>query len=391
MFKFVKTKSIIDGTGSPAVQKGCMLIRGGVIEEIGDAQQFPQVPSDAEIIDLSNHHVMPGLINAHTHLSLVPGEGNQPAQKRQPPGINVLRSTPNLLKDIRSGVTTSRIMGEENFIDIDFKNAITRGLINGPRLVVAGIGIAASHSHGVGLRPTDGKEEMRKHARQNLAQGADFIKILATGGVSSAGKALHTCPYTREEIAVAVEEATRAETYVAAHAHGGSGLDFCIEEGVRTIEHGAFINEAQLEKIIKRDLWIVGTLSILFHPTGIEKSDFQVPLIKEKVLKARDAAAETFTTIVKSAANLAMGTDAMHGLLGFELEKLVEFGATNMQAILCVTKHAAAVCRIEDKVGTLEPGKLADFIALPGDPLADIRSLRTVDAVYKEGILFQGI
>ena len=86
-----------------------------------------------------------------------------------------------------------------------------------------------------------------------------------------------------------------------------------------------------------------------------------------------------------------MGTDAMHGLLGFELEKLVEFGATNMQAILCVTKHAAAVCRIADKVGTLEPGKLADFIALPGDPLADIRSLRTVDAVYKEGILFQGI
>jgi imidazolonepropionase-like amidohydrolase len=391
MFKFVKSKFLIDGTGAPALEGGCILIKGSLVEDVGSPEKFRQLPPDTEVIDWGTHYVMPGLINAHTHLSIVPGLGNQSAQKRQAPGINVLRSTPNVLKDINSGVTTTRIMGEENLIDVDFKNAINGGLINGPRMIVSTIGIAASHSHGVGLRPSDGVHEMRKHVRQNLGNGADFIKLFATGGASSVGKTLHACPYTKEEIAVAVEEAERAGTYVAAHALGGTGLDYCIEQGVRTIEHGVFINSAQLEKIIARNLWIVGTLSIYFHPTGIEQSDFKFPLIREKVLMAREKAAENFASIIKSGANLAMGTDSMHGLMSYELEKLVEFGASTMQAIVAATKNAAKACRIEDKAGTLEAGKYADFIALEGDPLADIRSLRKVDAVYKEGLRFRGI
>lgn len=391
MFTFVKSKSLIDGTGAQALPNGCMLIKDGLIEDVGPPAKFQHLPADAAVIDLTGHYVMPGLINTHTHLSLVPGQGNQPAQKRQAPGINVLRSAPNILKDVRSGVTTMRIMGEENLIDVDYKTAINKGLINGPRMIISTRGIAASHSHGVGLRPSDGIDEMRKHVRQNLADGADFIKLFATGGASSATKALHTCPYTAEEIRMAVVEADRHGTYVAAHAHGGTGLDYCIEQGVRTIEHGAFINEAQLEKIIARDIWIVGTLSIFYHPTGIEQSDFHVPLIKQKVLQAREAAAGNFTRIIKSGANLAMGTDAMHGLMPYELEKLVEFGASPMQAILCATKHAAAACRIEDKAGTLEAGKYADFITLRDDPVADIKHLRHVEQVFKEGKLFQGI
>jgi len=391
MLKLVKTKSLIDGTGAAPIPGGCILVRDGRVEDAGPADKFRHLPADIETIDLGARHVMPGLVNAHTHLTLVPGDGNQPAQKRLPPSYNVLRSTPNVLKDITSGVTTMRIMGEEAGIDVDFRNAIDRGLIHGPRMLVSTLGIAATHSHGVGTRPSDGVDEMRKHVRQNLVRGADFIKLFATGGVSSAGKALHSCPYTQEEIAVAVEEAERAGTYVAAHAHGGTGLDYCIDNGVRTIEHGAFINEAQLERIIKRDVWVVGTLSILFHPTGIEQSDFQVPLIKEKVLQARDAAAVNFARVIESGCNLALGTDAMHGLMCFEMEKLVEFGASPMQAIQCGTLQAARVCRLEDKVGTLQPGRFADFIALEGDPLADIRNMRRVDAVYKEGRLFQGI
>jgi imidazolonepropionase-like amidohydrolase len=334
---------------------------------------------------------MPGLINAHTHLTLVPGDGNQPAQKRLPPAFNVLRSTPNMLKDIRSGVTTMRIMGEEAGIDVDFKRAIQEGLIHGPRLIIATMGVAASHSHGVPTRPTDGPDEMRKHVRQNLAAGADFIKMFTTGGTSSAGKALHSCPYTPAEIEIAVAEAERAGTYVAAHAHGGTGLDYAIDHGVRTLEHCAFINEAQLERVIARNIWIVGTMSILFHPNGIEQSDFKVSLIKEKVLLARQAATENFARVIKSGANLAIGTDAIHGQMAYEMEKLVEFGASPMQAIVCGTLNAARVCRIEDKAGTLEPGRYADFIALESDPLADIRNMRTVNEVYKEGQLFRGI
>lgn len=391
MLKFVKSKSLIDGTGAPSIAGGCILIRNGLIESVGPRERFAELPKDAEIIDLSASHVLPGIINAHTHLTIVPGEGNQPAQKRLPPAYNVLRSTPNVLKEIRSGVTTMRIMGEEAGIDIDFKRAINSGLINAPRMIVSAIGLSASHSHGVSTRPSDGVHEVRKHVRQNLAMGADFIKLFATGGASSPNKALHSCPFTKEEIGVAVEEAKRADTYVAAHAHGGLGLDYCIEQGVRSIEHGVFISEVQLEQIIKKNMWVVGTLSIFFHPTGIEQSDFKSPLIKEKVLRAREIAAETFGRIIKSGCNLALGTDSMHGLMHYEMEKLVEFGATPMQALLCSTKEAARVCCAEDKVGTLEAGKYADFIALDGDPLTDITHLRKVSSVYKEGRLFQGI
>jgi imidazolonepropionase-like amidohydrolase len=391
MHTLVKTLSLVDGTGAAPMAGGCLLIKNGTIEDVRPAGKFGRLGPDVQVIDLSDRHVMPGLINAHTHLSIVPGDGNQSGQMRLPPQLNVLRSTPNILKDIRSGVTTQRIMGEEGGIDVDFKRAISEGLINGPRMVISTQGIAAANSHGVGPRPSDGVDQMRKHVRQNLAAGADFIKIFATGGTSSPGKVLHSCPYTPEEIAMAVSEAERAGTYVAAHAHGGTGLDYCIDNGVRTIEHGAFINEDQLERIIKRGVWIVGTMSIMCHPEGIEKSDFHIPTIKEKVLMAREALSQTFARVLASGANLSLGTDSVHGMMHFEMEKLVEFGATPMQAIVCVTRNAARVCRLEDKIGTLEPGRYADFIALEKNPLDDIRNMRTVNAVYKEGRLFQGI
>ena len=391
MLKLVKCKFLFDGTGTPPRNDIGMLVEDGRLVEVKPLEGLTALPADIEIVDLSRSWVMPGIINAHTHLSLVPGEGNQPAQKRLPPGINVLRSLPNLLKDVRSGVTTTRIMGEENYIDIDFKKAIADGIIPGPRMLTAGIALSASHSHGVGLRPADGPSEIVKLARQNLGQGADFIKLFATGGASSPGKALHSCPYSRAEIAAAVEEAARADTYVAAHAHGGTGVDLCIEEGVRTIEHGAFIHEKQLDQIIRKNLWIVATSSILFHPQGIEGTDFAVPLIKAKVLKAREAAAGNFARVIKSGANLAIGTDSVHGEMPYEMEKLVEFGASPMQALLAATREAAKACRVEDIAGTLEPGKSADFIALARDPLENISHVRSVTDVYIRGQSFSGI
>jgi imidazolonepropionase-like amidohydrolase len=389
--KLVKCKFLIDGTGTSATSDMGLMIEGELIREVKPITAFRDLPPGVEIIDLSNAWVIPGIVNAHTHLSLVPGKGNQPAQKRLPPGINVLRSIPNLLKDVRSGVTTTRIMGEENYIDIDFKKAIESGLIHGPRMITAGVALSASHSHGVGLKPSDGPFEIQKLARQNLGQGADFIKLFATGGASSPGKALHSCPYSRVEIAAAVEEATRAGTYVAAHAHGGTGVDFCIEEGVRTIEHGAFIHEKQLDGIVRKGLWIVATSSILFHPEGIEGTDFAVPLIKEKVLRAREAAATNFARVIKSGANLAIGTDSVHGEMPYEMEKLVEFGASPMQALLAGTREAAKACRVDDIAGTLEVGKSADFVALAKNPLDAISHVRTVIDVYIRGTKFVGV
>lgn len=383
--KLVKTRCLIDGTGQEPLENGYILLDGEKIIETGSLNDSVNLPADVEIIDLSNYYLLPGLIDCHTHLSINPEKGNQLAQMRMPATNNILRSIPNIYKCINSGVTTMRVMGEEYYIDIDVREAIERGLIYGPRLLVSGIGLVASNGHGVAHTTTDGREEVRKLARQNLARGADLIKMFMTGGVSSEGSSLDFCGYTAKEVAVAVEEATRAGKYVAAHAHGGRGLDLCIQEGVRTLEHAAFTDEKQLEQIIEKDLWIVGTFSILFHPEGIEKNDFSSPIIRDKVLKARKKVAENFNMIIESGANLVVGTDSMHGKIAYELECLGRFGAGNIQAIQAVTKNAARACQIEDKLGTLEKGKLADFIALRENPLDDLKNMETVEHVYKGG------
>ncbi|MDI3546889.1 MAG: hypothetical protein PWR10_541 [Halanaerobiales bacterium] len=385
IYKLIKSKLLIDGTGGEVIDAGQILIKDGVIEKTGSPGEMGDIPENAEVVDLSDYYILPGLIDSHTHLSIVPGEGNQLEQMRLPAGKGILRSIPNIYKNIKSGVTTARIMGEENYIDIDIKEAIEQKLIQGPRLLVSGRGVVATNGHGVAHTVADGPDEVRKLCRQNLARGADLIKIFVTGGVSSRNSTLDFCGYTLEEVAAAVEEAERAGTYVAAHAHGGRGADLCIQQGVRSIEHGAFINEEQLESIIKKDMWIVGTFTILFHPEGIEKTDFNVPQIREKVLSVRETVAKNFERIIKSGANLAIGTDSMHGFIGFEMECLVDFGASNMEAILAATRNAARACRVEDKLGTLETGKLADFIALAGNPLEDIKHIRKVEFVFKEG------
>jgi imidazolonepropionase-like amidohydrolase len=383
--KLVKSSFLLDGTGGPPIREGWLLLRDGRIERVGGPEERKSLPPGPETVDFAGSWILPAFIDSHTHLSIVPGQGDQLGQLRLPPAPAVLRSIPNLYRNLLSGVTTMRIMGQEHYIDLDIKAAIASGQIQGPRLLASGIGLVASNGHGVGLTTADGEQEVRKLARRNLARGADFLKIFVTGGVSSTASALDFCGYTPEEIAAAVEESRRAGTYVAAHAHGGRGVDLCIEQGVRSIEHGAFVSAQQLELMMTRDMWLIGTFSILFHPEGIEKSDFAVPAIREKVLKAREVVSRNFESIVRSGVNLAVGTDSMHGFLAYELECLVRFGATPMQAILSATRNAARACRLEDRLGTLEPGKQADFVAVDGDPLADIRALRRIQAVFKDG------
>jgi imidazolonepropionase-like amidohydrolase len=387
LYTQVKAKGIIDGTGNGLIQNGSLLIHEGkIIKVIRDEREVAQYGIE-HVLDFSDSYVMPGMIDAHTHLSIVPGLGNQLAQMKLPAATNALRSIPNIKKSVASGITTMRILGEEHFVDVEIKKAINSGLIEGPRLLVSGKGLVPSNGHGVAWTTTDGEEEMRKNARLNLANGADLLKLFVTGGVSSENTGLDYCSYTRKEIATAVEEAERVGTYVAAHAHGGKGVDLCIEENVRTIEHAAFITEQQIERVVEKNLWIIGTFSILFHPTGIEQSDFSVPAIREKVMRARETVADTFIKVLKYKPNLSLGTDSMHGLIHYETELLVQFGASNEQAITAVTKNAARALRIEDQVGTLEAGKLADFIVLEQNPIENIKHLKEVQYVFKEGKL----
>jgi imidazolonepropionase-like amidohydrolase len=334
---------------------------------------------------------MPGLIDCHSHASIVPGLGDQLGQLCRGPVPQALAATANLRADLAAGTTTMRIMGEEHFLDIEVRDAIEAGVIAGPRLLVAGRGLAANNGHGRALASYDGVDEVRRGARENLRRGANHVKIFVTGGVSSPGAMSTSSAYTREEIRAAVEEAHRAGTYAAAHAHGGAGLRLAVEEGVGTIEHGLLAGDEDIALMIERRVWLICTFSIFMHPTGIEQGDGQRSVIMDKVRGARRVAAETFPRHLASGIRFACGTDSMHGLMPVELETLVRFGVSPRDALLAGTRWGAEACRIDDQVGTLVPGKRADLIAVDGDPLKDIQAMRRVSLVMKDGVAHRGV
>jgi len=390
MTTVIRCGTLFDGTGGEPVPEGVVVIDGGRIVAAGPADRT-RVPPDARVIDLGRRFVMPGLVDAHSHISIVPGRGDQIGQLRRPPLPQALQATANLRRDLAAGTTTMRVMAEEHFLDVDVREAIEAGVIEGPRLLCATRGITASNGHGRALSSFDGVDAVRRGVRENFARGADHVKLFATGGVSSAGTTLNASGYSREEIRAAVEEAERVGKYAAAHAHGGPGLRLAVEEGVSTIEHGALATDDDVALLIDRKAWLVCTFSILFHPDGIEKGDASRPAIMEKVRWARGVVEANFPRILKSGVRFAVGTDSMHGQMAYELEALVRFGVSLKDALVAATRRGAEACRAEREIGTIEAGKRADVIAVDGDPLADIGALRRVAFVMKDGVVHDGL
>jgi imidazolonepropionase-like amidohydrolase len=380
MMTLIRCGQLFTGTGNDPLPQTDILVEDGRIGEVSAGIEAP----DAEMIDLSSYFVMPGLIDAHTHLSVDPSRGDQLGQMRQPPGQQALRVPGHLAKDLAAGTTTLRIMGEEDWLDVYTRQAIREGSLAGPNLLIATRGLAASNGHGRAKSAFDGTDEVRHGARENLAHGADFLKLFATGGVAS-GTGLESAMYSFDEMRVAVEEAERKGTYVAAHAHGGPGLRMAAEAGVRTIEHAALASEADVEAMLRQNCWVIGTFTILFHPDGIERGDASNPAILEKLVAAREKAAESMARIFASGLPFALGTDSMHGHMPYEVQTAIRLGLSPKQALLAATKGGARALRIDDRTGTIEAGKDADIIALDGDPLVDPSALDRIVFVMKGG------
>ena len=386
----IRCGTLFDGTGAGPVRDAMIVVADGRITAVGRADNTT-APPGAETLDLSDRFVMPGLIDCHTHASIVPGLGDQLGQLCRGPVPQALAATANLRKDLAAGTTTMRIMGEEHFVDVDLRDAIEAGIVTGPRLLVAGRGLAANNGHGRALTSYDGVDEVRRGARENLRRGANHVKIFVTGGVSSPGTTPTSSAYTREEIRAAVEEADRVGTYAAAHAHGGPGFRLAVQEGVGTIEHGALASDEDITLMIERRVWLICTFSIFMHPTGIEQGDGQRPAIMEKVRWSRRVVDENFPRHLASGVRFACGTDSMHGLMPFELQTLVRLGVSPRDALLAGTRWGAEACRIDRELGTIEPGKRADLIAVDGDPLQDMAALGRVSLVMKDGVVYHGV
>ena len=364
-----------------AVRPGCVVVENGVIRSVGDAAP----PAGSRVIALKDATLLPGLIDAHTHVSIMPSLGNQIEQFKLPADVQLASARSNVLADLLSGVTTLRIMGQEFDVDFRLRDEIEQGRTIGPRLLCAGVQLAKPDSHGHAITSVETLDDIEALAERNIARGAALLKIFVTGGVASAGTWLTQSPFSHEEVARAAAVAHRHGVKLAAHAHGGAGARVAVEAGLDTLEHGSLLDDELIELVARRGVAIVGTFSVLFHPSGIMAGDAAVPAVIEKARQVGELVERTWRKILQTDIPIAVGSDSMHGCLAFDVMQLVRFGATPARALRAATAGGAEVCGIGGSTGALRPGLRADILAVRGNPLEDIRAIASPLLVMKAG------
>ncbi|MBZ5655219.1 MAG: amidohydrolase family protein [Acidobacteriia bacterium] len=371
-----------------------IVIQGDKIASIGgDAQ----VPAGASVIELPNATLLPGLIDAHTHVTFNPNFGYSWLAISTP--REALIGAKNARLTLEAGFTTIRNVGAKGYADVALRDAINAGDVPGPRMLVSGpaLSITGGHCdnnllpfdyHATGDGVADGVEAVQHKTREIIKYGADLIKICATGGVLSKGDNPQHSQYTIDEMKAIVADAHRLGRKVAAHAHGAEGIRWASMAGVDSIEHGSYIDDAAIAEMKKNGTYLVPTLYLGdWFMENAEKINTPPDLIakaKDVMPAARKNVARAFAAGVK----VGFGTDAAvypHGLNAHEFAVMVKLGLTPLQAIQSATINDADLLGWSDKVGTIEPGKLADIIAVDGDPLADVSTLERVKFVMKGG------
>ena len=403
----LKAARLFDGKSNALVQNGVVIVQG---DKIVDAGSNLPIPSGAQVIDLGDATLSPGFMDAHTHLT-ADFSGNYNERRLRELDLNVseqaINATAFARATVKAGFTTvrdlgSRFVASREFVDVALRNSINKGVIVGPRMLVATKGIGATGGHFdptsgfrdflFGREPdytdgiANGPDEIRKAVRFEVKNGADVIKAAVSGGVLSLADEVDTPQLTPAEMAALVDESHRLRKKVAVHCHGDQAAREAIDAGVDSIEHGSFMKPETVTMMKKKGTFLTPTLMASEWIMG--KLDNYPPALQAKAKAATAARSEMFRNAVKMGIKISFGTDAAvypHGQNAKEFKLMVDLGMAPIDALKSATANDADLLGITQKVGTLEKGKLADVIAMPGDPTTDITVTERVSFVMREG------
>ncbi len=391
----VKAGSLVDVVNGTVKKNQEILIEHGLIKEVGPNLV---VPAGTRIVDLSHRTVLPGLIDAHTHITSQPEDYYGDRFRRSPIDVAVTAHV-YAKRTLEAGFTTARVVGSPEYVDVALRNAIDSGKVSGPRLKVAGLAIGSTGGHGdlTGFSPylrfelfsgvADGVDAVRKLVRQNVKYGADVIKMIASAGVLSEEESVGAPQYSLEEMKAICDEAAMWGRKVAAHAHGTEAIKRAVAAGVASIEHGSLIDDEGIRMMKERgtylvadvynDDWILAEFAKMGYPEKIIEKERRVGLLQR----------QNFQKAVRAGVKQAYGTDAgvyPHGMNGKQFAHMVRWGMTPMQAIQAATVNAADLLGWT-MVGVIAPGRYADLVAVDGDPLKDVTLLEKIPFVMKGG------
>jgi imidazolonepropionase-like amidohydrolase len=403
----LKGARLFDGKSKALIQNGVVIVQGDKIVDVGSNLS---IPSDAKVIDLGDVTLSPGFMDAHTHLTLdYTGNFNERRLKELQTNVSemAIMATTYARATVEAGFTTvrdvgSRFVGSHEFVDVALRNAINKGIVVGPRMLVATKGIGATGGHFdpvsgyrdflFGREPdytegiVDGPDQVRKAVRFEVKNGADVIKSAVSGGVFSLADEVDTPQLTPAEMAALVDESHRLRKKVAVHCHGDQAAREAIEAGVDSIEHGSFMKPETLTLMKNKGTFLTPTLMAAEYIMG-KLDQYPAPL-QAKAKAAYNARSEMFRNAVKMGVKISFGTDAAvfpHGQNAKEFALMTGLGMAPIEALRSATANTADLFGIAQKTGTLGKGKLADIIAMPGDPTTDITATERISFVMKEG------
>ena len=404
----LKAARLFDGKSNALVKPGIVVVSDGKIVAAGSSAN---VPAGAEVIDLRDATLLPGFIDAHTHLTMMYREDYTRAALeglQKPIPQMAIETTQNANVTLMAGFTTVRDVGSGHYLDVGLRNAIDSGVVPGPRMLVSvhAIGATGGHCDENGFREgaigketgpevgvVNGADQARQAVRLAHKYGATVIKTCATGGVLSMVDAVDAPQLTQAELDALVSEAHNLGLKAAAHAHGAEGAKRAIRAGIDSIEHGSFLDDEALEMMKQRGTYLVPTL---LAPQGLREQMAKraniPPAIREKAERAMKAAPDTFKRALARGVRIGLGTDAAvypHGRNAEEFHLMVDLGMKPIDALKAGTSADADLLGMTDKIGTLESGKFADVVAVPGDPLENIRQTEHVFFVMKDGVIYR--